>query len=55
MTSLALLLEAQGNLAEAEPLFRQVLEGREASLGASNLQTLSSAPWRRGPGAVAER
>ena len=42
MTNLALLLEANGNLVEAEPLFRQALEGREASLGASNLQTLSS-------------
>ena len=42
MDELAQLLYAQGKLAEAEPLFRRVLEGRERQLGADHLATLGT-------------
>jgi len=40
--ALGQLLQAQGNLAEAEPLFRRALEGREKQLGASHPDMLAS-------------
>jgi hypothetical protein len=43
VSNLASLLEAQGKLTEAEPLFRRALEGRERQLGAAHPDTLSSA------------
>ena len=39
---MAVLLKAQGKLAEAEPLYRRALEGREQQLGAHHLSTLIS-------------
>ena len=41
--NLAKLLQAQGKLGEAEPLFRRTLEGRERQLGADHPSTLTSA------------
>ncbi len=41
-TTLALLLQAQGKLDEARPLFEQALEGYRRTLGSSHLDTLTS-------------
>ena len=55
---LASLLQAQGKLAEAEPLFRRALEGSEQQLGAHHLQTLAFASnlaqLRKAQGKLAE-
>jgi len=40
--SLALLLHAQGKLAEAEPLYRRALAGKEQQLSAQHPSTLTS-------------
>ena len=37
-----MLLQAQGKLNEAEPLYRRALEGREKTLGPDHLHTLIS-------------
>lgn len=41
--NLALLLEDQGKLADAEPMYRRSLEARERTLGAGHADTLASA------------
>eukprot|EP00808_Paulinella_micropora_P008030 g47258.t1 len=42
VNNLGVLLEKQGKLAEAEPLFRRALQGREKTLGAEHPDTLAS-------------
>ena len=42
VNNLALLLQDQGKLAEAEPLFRRALKGCEQQLGAQHPGTLTS-------------
>ena len=43
MNELAVLLQAQGKLKEAEPLMREALEGRREVLGPRHPHTLGSA------------
>jgi hypothetical protein len=42
MSNLAMLLQAQGKLGEAEPLMRETLEVQRATLGPKHLDTLTS-------------
>jgi len=42
INSLAMLLQHQGKLAEAEPLLREALDGNKQRLGNSHLHTLTS-------------
>ena len=42
MSNLAGLLQAQGKLTEAEPLYRRALKGREEVLGPKHPDTLES-------------
>ena len=43
MSNLAMLLNDQGKLAEAEPLYREALEGQREVLGSTHEKTLLSA------------
>ena len=42
INNLALLLKTQGKLGEAEPLYREALDGRRRTLGDSHPSTLTS-------------
>ena len=42
VNNLAVLLKAQGKLVEAEPLYREALEGRRRTLGDTHPNTLNS-------------